>query len=261
MPVKHFDDPIICTAVRFKLPYYVFHSILCDTPHPSFPDRPAPPRPHPAQPTPSLTHPTKLVTETQHSLCSKHVGFLLSKFSYIYIYIYSKLASENVIYKALKDNIVLLRYISFIKTNIKICKYVLFRLTYNFLEFFEHLGTHMDAPGHFIPGKQQMHEIPAHQLIGPGVIIDVKAQADTESTYGVTVGDIENYEQRFGRIPSGGIIIMNSGWGLKYPDKYAVFGTEDLSSMANFRFPGWTLEAAEFLMTRKLVPSMNTMLG
>ena len=127
-----------------------------------------------------------------------------------------------------------------------------YRLTYNFIEFFEHMGTHFDAPGHFMPGKQQMHEIPAQQLIGPGVIIDVKSQAAGNSTYGVTVGDIQNYERKYGRIPSGAIVIMNSGWGYKYPDKFKVFGTQDLSSMANFRFPGWTVEAAEIVMKRKL---------
>lgn len=126
-----------------------------------------------------------------------------------------------------------------------------YTITYNFVEFFEHMGTHFDAPGHFVPGKQAMHEIPAQQLIGPGVIIDVKAKAATNSTYGVTVGDIQDYEKRYGRIPTGAIIIMNSGWGLKYPDKEATFGTSDLNSMANFRFPGWTLEAAELVMTHR----------
>ena len=123
-------------------------------------------------------------------------------------------------------------------------------MKYNFVEFFEHMGTHFDSPGHYIPGKQMMHEIPAHQLIGPGVIIDVKTKAAANRTYGVSVEDIEDYERRYGHIPTGAIIIMNSGWGLKYPDKEAVYGSDNLNTTAGFKFPGWTYEAAELVMTR-----------
>ena len=41
----------------------------------------------------------------------------------------------------------------------------------------EHGGTHMDAPIHFAEGKRAADEVPLQQLIGPAVVIDVRAQA------------------------------------------------------------------------------------
>ncbi|KAL4240494.1 hypothetical protein ACF0H5_001285 [Mactra antiquata] len=58
-------------------------------------------------------------------------------------------------------------------------------------EFYEHLGTHMDAPFHFGSGRQYMSEIPPERLIGPGVVIDIKDKAGADPDYTVTVQDIQ----------------------------------------------------------------------
>jgi len=41
----------------------------------------------------------------------------------------------------------------------------------------EHGGTHLDAPIHFAEGRWTAEEIPVERLMGPGVVIDVTAQA------------------------------------------------------------------------------------
>ena len=38
----------------------------------------------------------------------------------------------------------------------------------------EHSGTHMDAPSHFSEGGRRVHDIPMEDLVGPGVIVNVK---------------------------------------------------------------------------------------
>lgn len=58
------------------------------------------------------------------------------------------------------------------------------------MEFYEHLGTHIDAPIHFGAGRQTLEEIPARNLIGPGVVLDVREKVKNNSDYAVTVQDI-----------------------------------------------------------------------
>ena len=50
---------------------------------------------------------------------------------------------------------------------------ITYRLEFNLITFFEHGGTHLDAPAHFAEGRPRLHAVPAEQLIAPGVMIDV----------------------------------------------------------------------------------------
>ena len=121
------------------------------------------------------------------------------------------------------------------------------------MEFYEHIGTHMDAPSHFGgQGRQAMHEIPPDRLIGPGVVIDVKAKAKKDPNYEVTIADLKEYEDKHGRIPSGAIVLMNSGWSKKYPVAEWVFGTNDITNVFKFNFPGFSLPACKFLLRRRV---------
>src|SRR5271167_3301576 len=49
----------------------------------------------------------------------------------------------------------------------------------------EHYGTHMDAPAHFPPGKVTVDEIPAKKLMGPAVVLDVRAESAKDADYQV----------------------------------------------------------------------------
>ncbi|KAL4239755.1 hypothetical protein ACF0H5_000558 [Mactra antiquata] len=121
------------------------------------------------------------------------------------------------------------------------------------MEFYEHQGTHIDAPNHFGNGRQALNEIPTEKLIGPGVIIDIKDKARANPDYAVTVDDIKEHEAEHGLIPPNSIIIMNSGWGYKYPNHQLVFGTENITDPRSFRFPGWSIEACEMLLNERQV--------
>src|ERR1700730_11190445 len=47
----------------------------------------------------------------------------------------------------------------------------------------EHYGTHLDAPIHFPPGKVPVDTIPAKQLFGPAVVIDVQAEGSKDADF------------------------------------------------------------------------------
>jgi kynurenine formamidase len=121
----------------------------------------------------------------------------------------------------------------------------------------EHGGTHMDAPIHFAEGKRAADEVPVQQFIGPAVVIDVRQQATKDADYRVTVADLENWEKQHGQIAKGALVLMLSGWGSRWPDKKTYLGTDKPGDTANLHFPGFSKEAAEFLVSERDIDAIG----
>ncbi len=113
----------------------------------------------------------------------------------------------------------------------------------------EHYGTHMDAPAHFPPGKTTVDQIPAKQLFGPAVVIDVRAESSKDADYRLTAARVEDWEKRHGRIPEGAIVLLRTGWASRWPDaqKY-----RNQDAQGKMHFPGFTVDAAKLLVERKV---------
>lgn len=120
----------------------------------------------------------------------------------------------------------------------------------------EHGGTHMDAPIHFAEGKRDAAEVPLSSCIGPAVVVDVRRQAAANRDYRLTVADLAGWERDHGRIPAGAIVVMNSGWGRFWPDKKSYLGTDKLGDVAGLHFPGFSLEAATFLLHEREIAAI-----
>ena len=116
----------------------------------------------------------------------------------------------------------------------------------------EHGGTHLDAPIHFAEGANTADVIPVEQMIGPGFVIDVTAQAAEDVDYRVSAADIEAFEQEHGQIPEGGIVLLNTGRAALYLDREAYMGTAErgAEAVAKLHFPGLGVDAAELLVER-----------
>lgn len=98
-----------------------------------------------------------------------------------------------------------------------------------------HLGTHMDAPAHFVPGGQTLDGIPLEILMGKAVILDFTGKKKGDL---ITREDLEGYEER---LIKGARVLLKTGW-----DRHFLNGTF-------FRdFPCLTLEAAQYLASRKI---------
>jgi len=121
----------------------------------------------------------------------------------------------------------------------------------------EHVGTHLDAPFHFAEGKWTAEQIPLAQLIGPGVIIDVSRQAEKDADYSLQLTDIRAWERVHGRIPSGAIVLIRSGWGKFWGDRKRYFGTDAPGDTDHLHFPGLSKEAAEFLVKQRRVKAVG----
>ncbi|XP_062610672.1 isatin hydrolase-like [Saccostrea cucullata] len=117
----------------------------------------------------------------------------------------------------------------------------------------EHGGTHVDSPAHFYQGGWRTQQIPMEKLVGKGVIVNVQAKASINHDYQVTVQDLTDWENSYGLIPDGAVVLMNSGWSDKYPDKNAVFNTTTPNDPSTFHFPGWHEDAVTWLSKNRKV--------
>ncbi|MDA0136324.1 cyclase family protein [Solirubrobacter deserti] len=104
----------------------------------------------------------------------------------------------------------------------------------NAYEITEHTGTQVDFPPHFIPppgtnvpgspgraiGERSGDEYPLTSLMGPAVVLDVRAILAAHTAKGrsakITPAWIERWEARFGTIARGEVPVLFSG----YTDRY-----------------------------------------
>jgi kynurenine formamidase len=126
----------------------------------------------------------------------------------------------------------------------------------NRFEAAEHGGTHTDAPSHFGEGKMTVDQIPLTSLVGPAVVIDVSKAAAKDHDYRLRVDDLQRWEGKYGRIPDGAIVLMRSGWGHFWPDKRKYLGTDQKGDVANLHFPGFSKEAAEWLVGQRAIDAI-----
>ena len=87
---------------------------------------------------------------------------------------------------------------------------------WNVIRMGEHTGTHFDAPGHWITGKDlpgnACDTIPAGRFIGPACVIDVTSDVDRNEDFLLTPDRIRSWEAEHGRIPAGSWVLLRTGW-------------------------------------------------
>jgi kynurenine formamidase len=104
----------------------------------------------------------------------------------------------------------------------------------------EGIGTHIDAPAHFLPGGVTIDELPLASLIRPCLLLDVSRAADER--YRVSRKDVEDFERQWGVINAGSFVMVRTGWERHWhtPEKYR----------NDYVFPSVSTEAAEVLVER-----------
>jgi kynurenine formamidase len=121
-------------------------------------------------------------------------------------------------------------------------------------EFGEHSGTHMDAPGHFVPGGRLTPELDPEELFAPVAVIDIARRAARNPDAQVELRDLRAYERRHGRIPRHAAVFMYSGWERRVsdPEAYRNPGPD-----GRFHFPGFGPEAVEWLLERRRIRAIG----
>ena len=113
--------------------------------------------------------------------------------------------------------------------------------------FDEHSGTHMDAPAHFVAGGRFTPQLELRELVLPIVVIDIARRAQSDPDTVVTADDLRRFERRYGRIPDGALVAMDSGWAAKVRNDAAYKG----GPPGDYHFPGFGDEAIEYLLDRR----------
>ncbi len=91
------------------------------------------------------------------------------------------------------------------------------------LEVGEHVGTHFDAPIHWISGRdgEDVASVPPARLVGPAVVIDHSAQAAADPDHLLTVEHVQAFEAEHGTIPEGAWLLLRTGWDARAHDQEA----------------------------------------
>ena len=123
----------------------------------------------------------------------------------------------------------------------------------------EHGGTHIDAPRHFAEERWTVDEIPLEKLIGPAAVVDVSRPAAEDADYQITVADLEAWERDHGAIPSGGILLLRTGFAAGWPDAERYLGTAERgeAAVARLHFPGLHPDAARWLVEVRTIGAVG----
>jgi arylformamidase len=104
-----------------------------------------------------------------------------------------------------------------------------------------HMGTHLDAPRHFVTNGMTIDEIPLDWLYGPGVIVDLRKEMDELAVYSPEM--IESKVE----VRDGDILILNTGW-----HRFGQFGEEaDEERYVHFH-PGPHPDLVPWLLDKKI---------
>lgn len=109
-------------------------------------------------------------------------------------------------------------------------------------------GTHIDYPGHFDEGGILSEKYTIADTVFPLVVIDVSEKVKENPDYELTIQDILEHENKYGKIPEHSFVAMRTDWYKRWPDGAALSGVD---AQGNEHFPGWTMETLKFLIEER----------
>ncbi|MFQ5746979.1 MAG: cyclase family protein [Gemmatimonadota bacterium] len=104
-----------------------------------------------------------------------------------------------------------------------------------------HMGTHLDAPRHFVTAGMTIDEIPMDWLYGPGVLVNLADELDDLDVY--TPKMIEDRVE----VREGDLLVLHTGW-----HRYAQFGAEPDEERYIHRHPGPHADLIPWLLEKKI---------
>ncbi|WP_448809916.1 cyclase family protein [Agromyces bauzanensis] len=105
----------------------------------------------------------------------------------------------------------------------------------------EHSGTHVDAPRHWISGREGkgIDEIEPSRLVGPVAVIDKTAEVEADRTFLLQPEHLTRWQEAHGTFAPGTWLILRTGWS-KHADNPDEFATAA-------GWPGLSLAAAKMI--------------
>ena len=115
----------------------------------------------------------------------------------------------------------------------------------------EHGGTHLDAPQHFAADGLPTDRIPLESLMGNAVVIDISKKAATDRNYLLSASDVRSFENQYGRINPGDIVLLRTDWSQFWPDAKSYLGDDTPGDASKLRFPSYGEDAARLLVEER----------
>jgi kynurenine formamidase len=110
-----------------------------------------------------------------------------------------------------------------------------------YIQTSNHMGTHLDAPRHFMTAGKTIDQIPLEWVYGPGVIVDLSDLMDELEV--ITVAMIEERAE----VRQGDILFLHTGW-----HRHAQFGDQPDEEKYIHRHPGPHFEIVDWLIAKQI---------
>ncbi len=110
-----------------------------------------------------------------------------------------------------------------------------------YIQTSNHMGTHLDAPRHFVTGGRTIDQIPLEWLCGPGVIVDLADELGELDVY--TPAMVEARVE----VRDGDLLFLHTGW-----ERHAQFGAEPDEEKYIHRHPGAHPDMVPWLLAKKI---------
>ncbi|MGO1543173.1 MAG: cyclase family protein [Gulosibacter sp.] len=119
----------------------------------------------------------------------------------------------------------------------------------------EHVGTHVDAPIHWVTGKdgKDVSELLPSRLVGPAVVLDVRDQVAQDPDFLVEVEHVKQWEAEHGALPEGAWLLLRTGWEQHDGSERSFLNADENGSHT----PGVSVECAEWLATNTQIAGIG----
>lgn len=116
---------------------------------------------------------------------------------------------------------------------------------WNDLSLGEHAGTHLDAPIHWISGRdgRSVADIEPSRLVGPAIVLDRSAEAAADPDYVLEPADFEAFEAEHGQLPPGAWLLLRTGWDARGASADTFLNADEHGA----HFPGVSAAGAQWL--------------
>ena len=116
---------------------------------------------------------------------------------------------------------------------------------WNVIHTGEHVGTHFDAPVHWVTGRDEIDvsQVPPRQLVAPAAVIDATDEVAADPDFLLEIDHVRAWEDQHGPLPEGGWLLYRTGWDARAGDQDAFLNTDEEGSHT----PGISVECARWL--------------
>lgn len=120
----------------------------------------------------------------------------------------------------------------------------------------EHTGTHLDAPVHWVSGKDglDVSQAPLRTLVAPAAVIDMTAEVEQDPDFLLQVEHVTAWEAAHGPLPEGGWLLLRTGWSARGDDAVAFANADENGPHT----PGVAPECARWLAQESPITGFGT---